>query len=1118
MKRIFLIIFILSTGILSGIPQINRYGIPFITNIPPSETGAGEQNWSVVQDSRGIIYIANNDNGILEYDGMEWRKIPVPKNVPLRDLYADDEGNIYAAGDKDFGVLVPDNKGDLRYRSLISLLDSSDMDFKTIYHIYPWKGDIYFSAAQILFKYSPGEHSITSYRFADDGFMQGNFGFLCHDRYFHFDAEQGLAEFKDGHFRKIRNGTFFSYVNLHTAVLAILPWSDDEVLIFTYKAGVYSYNLRTGAIRENIFPEATNDFLSRNRFYHGIMLPDSGHALGTLDGGMILTDHQGVIREVLNRSNGIDNETITKVYVNDRMPDVSQLWIALNIGAAHAEIFSPFRLFNEDHGFKGTVNDMFLLGDDLYLATSTGVFLRTYDEQGVAYFRPVGGINAQAWSFLYFSVPGSSRHLLWAGTEEGIYEIRGDKAYPVEKKIRNMPRKNMKFYVFSLFASTHDPGKVLVGTAKGLNVLRYERGRWLYGGHPEGLRDEVRSITEDEQGNVWFSLSYLGIARLTEKGDSIGAVLYGKEKGLPRETGPTVSNILGRIMVCTFTDKGIYTYDREKDLFFADTIFGAEYAAGTRAIQNIYAVNDTLLFFNTLLKDGSFHVEEVIKDGNTFHISRTLFYRLPPQSAYTFAHEGDHLWIAISNRIYSYDLTYRRKKASPYRTLIRRVTYGEDSLLFAGTFFTVDAGGVKHITDNQDEQGRPEIRHAFNNLIFHWVAPYFEGEGGIQYSFRLRNFDKGWSKWTTHTEYPYTNIPMGSYVFEVKARNIYGRESIPGTYSFTILPPWYLTFWAFLLYIIMAFLLIVVIVKLYTRRLQNEKIRLEEIVRERTAEVVRQKEELTDSIMYASRIQRAVLPSERLLNEQFPDHFILFLPRDIVSGDFYWMSHRKNKVFVTAADCTGHGVPGAFMSLLGISFLNEIINRVEDLQPDLILNELRNEIKQSLKQRGEEGEAKDGMDMAMVAIDKEKKTLYFSGAYNPLYYLRHLTAKEKELITKGEDPGFGRGSLYNDEYVLITIPGDKMPIGISAKDETPFTLKEIDYTAGDRIYMFSDGYVDQFGGPDGKKFMTRNFKKLILSLQDVPMKEQESKLHEKLKEWMGELPQIDDIIVIGIQL
>ncbi len=1117
MKRLTLFLFLSFLPAAGVWGQANRYGVPFIQNISPIEMRAGEQNWAVLQDARGVIFMANNDNGVLEYDGISWRQIPAPNNLPLRDLCVDKQGTLYAGGDKKFGRLVPNRKGMLQYESFLPLLDSTNNQFKTIYHIYSIQGKIYFSAGRYLYLYDPDHGSVQSYSLDKDGFHMGNFGFACHDRYIHLDAEQGLLVFEDGHFHKLPNGNFFAYPNIHSSVLAILPLQNDHVLVLTYKSGAYGYNLRTGEVDPDIFPTKTNDYLKTYRFYHGIRLPDGSFALGTLDGGLVVTDSTGHIREILNRRTGLDNETVTKVYANEAHPHASQLWIALNIGAARVEYFSPFRYFSEDHGFKGTVNDLFLLGEDLYLATSTGVFHRTTDKTGTATFERIEGINAQAWKLLHFTLPDGKK-VLWAGTEEGIYEIKGRKAYPVERKIHGIPLKDMKFYVYSLLASRHEPGKVIIGTGKGLTVLHYRHGAWYYTGSLNDYKDEVRSIAEDDRGNIWVSFSYMGIARLEKTDSAFLANFYREAKGVPNESNISIKNVLGRLMLCTFTQHGIYSYDPNSDTFRPDDIFGKDYMTGEKAIQNIYRVNDTLYLLNTLYPDGSFHVEEVVRSGRDFRFIRTPFLRLPPQSAYTFEHENDRIWIAISNKIYSYDLRYHQTGGKPFRTLIRQITYGEDSLLFGGTFYTLDEEGRPHLALQQDTRIQPQIRYANNNITFRWACPYFEGAEGIEYSFRLQNFDRNWSKWTKHSEFPYTNIPNGSYVFEVKARNIYGQESLPGRYAFTILPPWYLTFWAFLLYLVLAFLLIVVIVKLYTRRLQNEKLRLEAIVRERTAEVVRQKEELTDSIMYASRIQRAVLPSERLLNEQFPDHFILFLPRDIVSGDFYWMSQRDGKVFVTAADCTGHGVPGAFMSLLGISFLNEIINRIEVLQPDAILNELRKEIKQSLKQRGEEGEAKDGMDMAMVAIDKARKKLYYAGAYNPLYFIRHLTKKEKETIARGEDPGFGRGSVYNEEDVLLTIPADKMPIGISAKDEIPFTLHELDYTDGDRIYMFSDGYIDQFGGPAGKKFMSKNFKKLILSIQDIPMREQEAVLHERLKTWRGDLPQVDDIIVIGIKL
>lgn len=298
-----------------------------------------------------------------------------------------------------------------------------------------------------------------------------------------------------------------------------------------------------------------------------------------------------------------------------------------------------------------------------------------------------------------------------------------------------------------------------------------------------------------------------------------------------------------------------------------------------------------------------------------------------------------------------------------------------------------------------------------------------------------------------------------------------------------------------------------------------ENIRLEGIIMERTAEIRKQKEELTDSIEYASRIQRALLPTEKLLNEEFPKHFILFKPRDIVSGDFYWMTKVDKKVCVVAADCTGHGVPGAFMSMLGISFLNEIVNKLKITQSNQILDELRKHVMESLKQTGEaEDETKDGMDMALCVIDKEHKQIQYSGAYNPLYIVRPLTDEEKNKIKKGEELELPRGALHNDKYLLNQVNADKMPIGISVKNLEPFKHNELDLKHGYSIYLFSDGYVDQFGGAFGKKFMTKAFKKLLLEIQDTPMVEQGNILDDKLIEWMGDLDQVDDIIVIGLKI
>lgn len=253
-----------------------------------------------------------------------------------------------------------------------------------------------------------------------------------------------------------------------------------------------------------------------------------------------------------------------------------------------------------------------------------------------------------------------------------------------------------------------------------------------------------------------------------------------------------------------------------------------------------------------------------------------------------------------------------------------------------------------------------------------------------------------------------------------------------------------------------------------------------------------QKKQITDSIEYASRIQTAILPPGDYLHKIIPDHFILYKPRDIVSGDFYWITHKDGKIVVAAVDCTGHGVPGAFMSMLGFAFLNEIVNKEKELQANEILNQLRDSVKKSLHQTGKEGEAKDGMDIALCIIDPVNLKLQYAGAYNPLFLIR------------------------NKEF--ITIKADRMPIGIHIIEKESFTNHETDIQKGDTIYIFTDGYVDQFGGPYKQKYKRTPFKELLEENQEKSMAEQKKILENSFDEWKGEFEQIDDVLVIGIKI
>jgi serine phosphatase RsbU (regulator of sigma subunit) len=228
------------------------------------------------------------------------------------------------------------------------------------------------------------------------------------------------------------------------------------------------------------------------------------------------------------------------------------------------------------------------------------------------------------------------------------------------------------------------------------------------------------------------------------------------------------------------------------------------------------------------------------------------------------------------------------------------------------------------------------------------------------------------------------------------------------------------------------------------------------------------------------------------------------------------MTKKGDRLYIVAADCTGHGVPGAFMSLLGMSFLDEIIDKEMSPRADFILNQLRLHVTESLKQVGGDDEAKDGMDIALLVIDFNTKRIEFSGAYNPCFRVRKLTEEEIKKIQndKGE---MADGSMSNGKYLLETIYASKMPIGISSRMNEDFVFFDWRLEKGISYYLFSDGYIDQFGGAHSRKFMKKNFKRLILEIQDYPMVRQKEILDKKFMDWMGQSPQIDDILVMGIR-
>ena len=476
--------------------------------------------------------------------------------------------------------------------------------------------------------------------------------------------------------------------------------------------------------------------------------------------------------------------------------------------------------------------------------------------------------------------------------------------------------------------------------------------------------------------------------------------------------------------------------------------------------------------------------------------------------------KGDHgdLWIGTVSGLVHYEPKYDViDQTPPELILFPPLVNGED---FAFAHNKEGNMGIRF-------PGEPALPYNKNSLIFSYTGIHTTIPSQTRFSYYLEGFEDDWSVPGTERSVSYRKLPNGQYIFRVKAYNLDGVVvEEEASFAFIIKPPFWKTIW-FIMFEVMAVLsLIYATIKYRERQLIREKRILETKVKKRTREIEDQKveieaqrdeiseqknyaeeqrdqialqnKEITDSILYAKRIQQAVLPGRLTLERTLPAHFIMLKPRDIVSGDFYWVEEKNDRIVVCAADCTGHGVPGAFMSLLGLTYLNEIVNKDEILKAGEILDRLRTYIIRSMSHKHEEeNQGRDGMDLSMIVIDKQLNMLEYAGAYNPLVIFRN-----------GE---------------MIEYKADKMPVGKHVGEEGPFTNHKIDLKDQDMIYLFSDGFPDQFGGEKGSKYKAKPFKRLLQRISSEPVDSQLNLLELELKTWMGSEEQLDDILIMGIR-
>ncbi|MCK4745765.1 MAG: SpoIIE family protein phosphatase, partial [Bacteroidales bacterium] len=663
-------------------------------------------------------------------------------------------------------------------------------------------------------------------------------------------------------------------------------------------------------------------------------------------------------------------------------------------------------------------------------------------------FRPVRGIR-EAISDLQVLKPEPGLEFLLASGDDRTFVID-----------QNLELSTLEVGGQELLTDPNNPA-VFYSGKNYFTGFQYQNGQWKEILKVK-LNREADQMCLDKYAYVWIS-TRSALLRLNLSEASRGQIhSFGIDKGLPAEeymalfTDPESRELL------VGSSEGFYHYDYYNDTFSYDTLYNGLLPEGENKIMTLHKGAEDLYWFSFENEYRAWSILGARRKSTGFEVIYDRPFRSLSRAASTdvFYTDADHqLWFSKSNQLYHFDQSRSMEGEEPFQVLIRNVMISGDSILFYGTNFMADASGILQPHTEQAEASQPGLKYLYRDIEFQWSSPYFRHERQIRYSYFLEGFSSKWSDWERSRSAKFTNLPHGRYKMQVKARNVFGDESPPVSYAFSILRPWYATFLAISLYFVLIVSLAVFII-LYTRNLkqraelleqQNREIELqkkelENLNEEITAQrdeieaqrdsisvqnelIGRQKNAMTDSIHYARRIQYAVLPAKEVMRYLLPKHFVFYRPRDIVSGDFFWGDKKDEIVLIAVADCTGHGVPGAFMSMLGISLLNEISSKYSGHPTNEIMDELRDQVIASLGQTGDRNEAKDGLEMGLVAINTQTREVQFTGAMHNLH-----------TFQKGE---------------LVVIKGDRMPVGIHSEGSTLFSAHSLKLNRGDTLYLYS---------------------------------------------------------------
>ncbi|MEI7735852.1 MAG: triple tyrosine motif-containing protein [Ferruginibacter sp.] len=744
----------------------NTIGLPDVINYYKGNYSAGLQNWDFKQDDNGILYIANNE-GLLSFDGRYWKLYPLPNKTIVRSVEIAADNKIYAGGQDELGYYAPGSNGKLQYTSLTKFIPQKDRSFGDVWDIVSYQKDVFFRTPNRIFKirneavevfYAPSEWSFMG---------------ICNGIIYAHDFSAGLLNFENNVWMPLKAT---NKLPVNDPVTSILPLTKDSTLITTLKNGIFilsatGYTKMESAILQNI---------QNKRIYAATKINTDQFALATNNGGVDIIDSKGQLIQSFSKTEGLQNNNVLSIFL-DRL---NNLWLGLDNGIDYVAYNSAIKHITpnsqDGSGYTAIIHD-----NNLYIGTSGGLFnvpLQVVKDLSFSkgIFSAVSNTSGQTWGLA--DINGQ----LLLGHHDGTFVVNNNAA-------RNI-YSGLGFWNFTPMSGVFPTPRIVAGNYKGLSFFNYSNENFTAAENIPGFNESSRFVTIDKNDNIWVSHPYRGVYKITATPQGKYTYeLFTNKNGLPSSLNNNIYKIRNELVVTT--DNGVYAYNESSNNFepaeFYKKIFGQQSLRYLKEDTqgNIWFIHEKNLGV----------VDMSGKEPAIIYLPELNNKML---SGFEFIYPVNENNIFLGGEKGFYDINFEKYKKSVPVLQVQmravRIINSSDSLLFGGYFANVNEKQM------QGNNSIPDIANQWKTIHLEFSSPVFGQQSNLEYSYRLKGFDDNWAAWSNKTEKEYTNLPAGTYVFEIKARNNLGNESQPVSYTFKVLPPWYKTTWAYLFYFLLC--------------------------------------------------------------------------------------------------------------------------------------------------------------------------------------------------------------------------------------------------------------------------------------------------------------------------